>query len=235
VARGAGSHEEGCKLMRKNPIELLLFESFLKYVDFKGKKECWDWNASVTKNGGYGQLHIKGKSKLAHRFSYEIFYGAIPEGAWICHKCNNPVCCNPTHLYVGDPFTNAQDRIAAGTVYKIPPRRGEANNKTKLTSKIVKRIRLALKKGISQKLIAKKYNVRDSSISAINTGKTWIHTAKNKSELFIGKGPRNTRLSKADVLEIRKMKGKNTEIAKHFVVCPSTIGKIKKHQRWEHV
>ncbi len=214
-------------------LKSLFIESFWKYI-VKGKKnECWNWKGSLTH--GYGQIHRKGKQQRAHRLSYEIFYGKIPKNAHICHQCNNRACCNPYHLYAGDYYSNTQDKIKAGTQYYIPIQRGEKNNKTKLTEKKVKEIRLKLKKGISQQILSKEYNVSPVAISCINTGKSWNHTIKNKNELFQGKGKGNIKLSKNDVFKIRKMKGKNIEIAAKFGVCSSTIGKIKKHLLWSNI
>lgn len=77
---------------------------------------CWIWVGSVT-TGGYGRY---GKPrKLAHRLSYEAFVGEIPEGGYICHKCDTPACVNPAHLYAGDARTNALDAYRRGRMKKV--------------------------------------------------------------------------------------------------------------------
>jgi hypothetical protein len=73
---------------------------------------CWIWNESLK--NGYGQLSWKGKNTYAHRLSYESFNGGIPPGGLVCHKCHNRLCVNPSHLYIGDKKTNAQDMLNNG-------------------------------------------------------------------------------------------------------------------------
>lgn len=73
---------------------------------------CWLWAAS--KKGFYGQFSYKSKNLYAHRVSYEIYKGPIPEGLCVCHSCDNSQCCNPDHLWLGTAKDNAVDRDAKG-------------------------------------------------------------------------------------------------------------------------
>jgi len=78
---------------------------------------CWNWTGSVSKaaNGAYyGHLHYEGKLQLAHRVAYQQFQGEIPANSLVLHKCNNPLCCNPEHLELGDYKRNAQYRADCG-------------------------------------------------------------------------------------------------------------------------
>ena len=75
---------------------------------------CWDWVGHKRK-GTYGDFKVKGKNIQAHRASYEVFIGVIPEDKLICHKCGNPSCVNPEHIYAGTHKENAQDRKLHGT------------------------------------------------------------------------------------------------------------------------
>ena len=84
------------------------------------KTGCWEWQGAFFKGKRYGIFYwgiVNGKEKMfqAHRAAWTLFRGAIPDGTIICHKCNNPPCCNPDHLYVGTHLTNARDRDDAGT------------------------------------------------------------------------------------------------------------------------
>lgn len=75
---------------------------------------CWIW-VGHSRKGTYGDHLIDGKYKMAHRLSYEIYNGEIPEGKIICHKCGVPSCVNPKHLYAGTHKENAADRKKHGT------------------------------------------------------------------------------------------------------------------------
>lgn len=69
---------------------------------------CWSWNKSRNARG-YGQIAIKKVCKLAHRISYEVYVGPIPDGHGVLHRCDNPPCVNPSHLFTGDQKVNLQD------------------------------------------------------------------------------------------------------------------------------
>jgi hypothetical protein len=72
---------------------------------------CWEWTASTTK--GYGTIKIRGAKKSAHRISYELYVGPIGS-LQVCHKCDNPICVNPKHLFLGTQKDNIHDMIAKG-------------------------------------------------------------------------------------------------------------------------
>lgn len=79
----------------------------------KNSRDCWEWTGTRVPFG-YGILIVDGKQKRAHRVAYEEFVGPIPDDALVCHKCDNPPCINPAHLFIGTHIDNAKDRNAKG-------------------------------------------------------------------------------------------------------------------------
>ena len=131
----------------------------------KGKPDqCWEWTAWKN-NKGYGQIGEGGKLKLAHRISWRLVYGAIPAGMKVLHRCDNPACVNPNHLFLGSQQDNISDMMA-----KSRGARGKKRWNCKLTEKDVHSIR---KSTLKQYKLAEIYNVCPSHISDIRNGKRW--------------------------------------------------------------
>lgn len=143
-------------------------ERFWEKVDKSG--ECWEWTAGKN-SSGYGKFNVNGKTTSSHRFSYEIANGYIPDGMLVCHRCDNPACIRPSHLFVGTDGDNARDRNAKGRAAK-----GEEQGGSKLTEKDVKKIRDEYSHGkTTQENLAKKYGVWQRTISDVVNRITWEH------------------------------------------------------------
>ncbi len=82
----------------------------LQYIKICPLSGCWIWQGTI-KRDGYGTLDVDYKIKRAHRLSYEIFKGPIPENMFVCHSCDNPPCVNPEHLWIGDNQDNQIDSV----------------------------------------------------------------------------------------------------------------------------
>ena len=92
------------------PIEV----RFNNKYEINQQNDCWEWQYS-TNNIGYGMFRwAKGIMRTAHRVSYEMFIGPIPKGMCVCHKCDNPKCVNPDHLWLGTVKQNMQDKVLKG-------------------------------------------------------------------------------------------------------------------------
>jgi hypothetical protein len=135
--------------------------------------ECWEWQAQRSRDG-YGKLQLRGKKHLAHRLSFEVHCGPIPDGINVCHRCDNPCCINPSHLFLGTQADNIADKFAKGR--GVTPRLfGADHSQAKLTEADVLAIRAS---SASQSQMAKAFGVSKSTIGSIRTGKTWAKPAQ---------------------------------------------------------
>lgn len=167
---------------------------FWRHVHKTG--ECWLWtggrSGGQTLNGGrgaYGSFNVKAgplRGRYAHRFSYRLHHGPIPEGMYVCHRCDNPICVRPDHLFLGTAADNntdmaRKDRHARGERhgYATSPERwarGERQGGAKLTGPAVLRIREEYARGgITQSQLALEHGVSRRTIGMVVTGRTWTH------------------------------------------------------------
>lgn len=144
---------------------------FSNIIREKEWKKCWVW-LGLKSRQGYGRMTINKKQKLAHRYSWEIYRGQIPDGMFICHKCDNPSCVNPRHLFVGDRFDNAKDMVKKG---RNRDDKGSKHPSAKLTEEQVIHIRKRIEDGEMQINLAKEFNVHKATISMIKRRENWSH------------------------------------------------------------
>lgn len=147
---------------------------------------CWNWTGCIHYRNGYGKTSFKGRSIYTHQVSFLVYKGEIPEGLEVCHSCDNRVCLNPSHLWLGTQLDNMNDmrvkgRAASGDnsgarkhPEKIP--RGESHGSSKLTEIQVCEIREKFSEGrTTQRELSRQYGVHFSAISAIILRKKWAH------------------------------------------------------------
>lgn len=130
---------------------------------------CMVCLSHVPEKNGYIRIVIDRKSHYLHRVIYEMHNGPIPKGLYVCHKCDNPACSNPEHLFLGTPRDNAADMVK-----KDRQSKGEERHNAKLTTNDV----ATIKKQIGtkrQRDIAKEFGVHESLIYQIKTNLRWSH------------------------------------------------------------
>lgn len=153
-------------------------EKFWEKVDIRSEDECWEWLAGRNKKG-YGNFyvsigHSKDKHCLAHRRSWILTYGEIPEGLSVLHHCDNPPCVNPKHLFLGTNQDNVDDKVRKGRMQDL---KGENHPMRKLTDEQIKEIRALRKDGYTLFALGDKFNVHYSTIGYICSRKHWSHIA----------------------------------------------------------
>jgi hypothetical protein len=165
--------------MKTGPKPIPIEDRFWRRVDKSGGDDaCWLWTgARLTK--GYGVIGKAPPNKgylYVHRVSAKIFLPDYSDDLLVCHKCDNPPCVNPRHLFVGTVADNSLDMVMKGRSTK--GRRlhsGASNGRSKLSWEIVEKIRGEYAKGnASQHEIAQKYGITQTAISRITIGKTWV-------------------------------------------------------------
>ena len=131
---------------------------------------CWEWHGKRI-TSGYGMMMRNRKHILAHRLSYELAFSPIPKGKLVCHRCDNPRCIRPSHLFVGTMKDNQEDMVAKGRSPK-----GEKNGSHKLCEENVLEIRRRYANGEgTQETISKDYNVSRTTIQGIVEHRLWRH------------------------------------------------------------
>jgi hypothetical protein len=144
-------------------LHLSAHEKFWHYVNKDAPNGCWLWTGFKDKDG-YGKMRVGKLNVRAHRISYELVNGPIPEGQLILHnnECNNPSCVNPSHLRTGDHDENMQDRIDAGHYAT-----GERHHYAKLTDVEAEAVRCAPG---TYKQIARRFGISVSQVGNIKRG-----------------------------------------------------------------
>lgn len=217
-------------------------ESFHKNTT-RNQNGCLDFNKSPYPNG-YGRILISRKKyQSAHRFAWEMHYGEIPEGMCVLHKCDRPVCCEISHLFLGTAKDNAIDREKKG---RRKARKGHDHPMNKLSDEQIFSIKKMLIEGVSVPELTKLFLVNRATIGVIKRCEQWIHVGEElndklilvKHKKIIGEDNCNSKLKKDQVIEIKNriFKGETClSISKIYDVSSVTIDMIKHNKTWRHV
>jgi len=148
-------------------------------IDVKTEDECWNWKGYKNEDG-YGRTWINDCGYYAHRVIYDLVYPNIitlsapkntDETGFILHTCDNPSCCNPKHLWVGNCSENIADKVKKGRSADFS---GDKGPNCKLSMAQAQEIRQKRKDGISAKELANKYGVSISSVKTLLAGKSYV-------------------------------------------------------------
>lgn len=172
-------HYQRRHLKAENPITLTTEQRFLLKVAVNKETRCWEWTAHLMPDG-YGRFQYGPKDGQirvrAHRWSYEHWIGPIPDGMLVCHRCDNPVCVFPDHLFVGTSSENKQDEIRKG---RNNPPRGTRNPRAVLSESLVQQIRsMYVPRRMSYRKIARELGVSEPAVKNVVQGITWRHVPK---------------------------------------------------------
>lgn len=139
--------------------------TFWKHVE-KKSNGCWEWTASRTRDG-YGKVKSKQKVYATHRLAYIFTHGSIPDGLCVLHKCDNPVCVNPEHLFLGTHSDNMQDCVRKGRQGKRSP------GPIKLSFDTAEEIRTLFTRGISKHELSRRFDTTCRNVRAVINYECW--------------------------------------------------------------
>jgi len=139
---------------------------FWNKIEKKEPDKCWIWKGAKQKSG-YGRFKINGKLYLAHRVCYELTFGIIPNNLWVLHKCDNPKCVNPHHLFLGTRSDNMNDALKKGRLKITLDKLHKSNPHKKINSNQIKEIKILIQNGSTEREIGKLFNICHQSVNYI--------------------------------------------------------------------
>ncbi len=204
--------------------------------------DCWPWCGPRNKRG-YGHWKFHGKTRKASRIMWEIFKGPIPKGLSVLHECDNPVCVNIGHLFLGTQKDNVDDCVSKGRNCPPPKLFGNDHPASKLTEGKVKEL-LSLEKSHSHGKLAKMFSISRSVITRIFSGDLWASVTGRVAPVRINRGRligtahHSAKLNEEKVREIRRRltAGESQySLARIYKVGTRTMWEIAHRKIWAHV
>lgn len=204
-------------------------QRFYRYIETDPNTGCWEFIGTRNKRG-YGVFTFENKKVPAHRFSYQIHVGNIPEGRLVLHKCDNPPCVNPEHLFIGTQFDNMRDMVQKG---RNANTKGTNNPRASIYDDSVIQIRDLWDTGASIKEIAIHFMIPKSTVRNIISNVTWKHLPRCKRL----PSNRGSHLTENDIFEIKRL-GSLKRISQEFIgnmfrISQAQISKIVCGESWK--
>lgn len=167
-----------CRACFRSNVRAKALAEFWNRTDRSG--ECWVWTGDKLPTG-YGVVRWKGlphRHTRVHRIAWELARGPIPDGLWVLHRCDNPPCIRPDHLFLGTNADNMADMAAKGR-WRPPavPLLGERHPRSRLTDEAVRQIRARRRAGEPLAVIARDFGIAQTTVSGIALGHAWRHVA----------------------------------------------------------
>lgn len=147
------------------PLSMRLYEG----IDCSDPTACWIWTKKDRVKGGYGRIRGNdGRNQLAHRVSFEMAYGPVPDGLSVCHQCDRPPCINPGHLFAASHQDNIKDMMKKG---RKNAAKGKAHGMAKLSEQQVQEIRHST---LSSRELGRRFGVGHSHVLRIKNNQSWV-------------------------------------------------------------
>lgn len=228
-----------CRFVWKNATEeeklnrmRLLIEQYIE----KNEYGCWDWSGDINKCG-YAHIKIGGrtesKSYNAHRIAYLVYKGKIQDGLVVCHTCDNRLCCNPEHLFLGTHLDNMRDMISKKRERFL---KGADCPWAKLREYHILTILDFIRYGMNCGEIARLFNITRGQIQEIKSGRKWGHIG-DRSDIEMN--PRNIQKITPELAKQIKQwfaEGRKvSHIAQELNINRTTIDDIKKGKTWKNI
>jgi hypothetical protein len=202
---------------------------------------CWLWLGPRDRDG-YGLTPRLGGEARAHRVSWVLAHGPVPEGRWVLHHCDTPPCVNPAHLFLGDHRANMRDRSAKGRQPAFIGGAGQDNGAARLTDAKALAIRERWAAGESQPRLAAEYGVSVGAVGLLVRGHTWRHlpVIGRPATVRLSAGERNgqAKLTAVQVQAIRKRYARGgftmDALAAEYGVSRSAVRFLLRFKRWTH-
>lgn len=224
------------------PENINTLRFWVKVDNSKGEDACWLWTAGVN-DAGYGQFQVGKRPHLSHRVSWVLTFGPMPEGACVLHKCDNPLCVNPLHLFLGTKRDNNRDRHQKGRDAKgekhgsktHPERvpRGD-NHPSRLMPE-----RWTRGDAHWTRLYPDRVPRGDQSNARLHREKMARGdrhgTATKPESIRRGEDNGSSKLTADQVIAVRASTDTRSDIAKQFGITKGTVTDIKKRHSWKHI